>query len=98
MHSYPHYYEGPAGVAEAQAIANFAWAHGDVPEGHELNRIAAPVLVGGGTQDVIAPMPDSKRLAHALRHAQLKLYHDAGHGFLVQHFADWARRVARFLA
>lgn len=97
VHSYPHYYEGPAKVAQAQAIANFLWAHGDVPEGHDVNRLGAPSLVGGGTQDVIAPMPDSVRLARALPHARLKLYHDAGHGFLVQHIADWARRVTQFL-
>ena len=56
-----------------------------------------PVLVGDGTKDAILPTPDSVRVAKAIPHATLKLYPDAGHGFLFQYEADWSNRVLHFL-
>jgi pimeloyl-ACP methyl ester carboxylesterase len=97
VHAYPSYYEGPASVGIQEGLAIFLWLQGGVPDGHRAAHITAPALVGDGSQDVLAPLPNSPKLAHALPHAQLKLYSDAGHGFLVQHEADWAARVDRFL-
>jgi pimeloyl-ACP methyl ester carboxylesterase len=97
VHAYPHYYEGPANVALLEGVAIFAWLQGGVADGHRASEISAPTLVGDGSQDVLAPAPDSRDLARVLPHAQLKLYGDAGHGFLIQHQADWVSRVDRFL-
>ena len=97
VRSFPHYYEGPPDVAAEEGLANSIWFNGAVPEGHEVGTLQLPVLVGDGGHDVLTPPPDSAQLARSL-HAQLVVYGDAGHGFLVQHPADWARQVSRFLA
>jgi pimeloyl-ACP methyl ester carboxylesterase len=97
VHSYPNYYEGSEQASIAEGFAIFLWLQGSVAEGHHAARIRQPVLIGDGRHDVILPMPDSRRLARTLRYARLEVYSDAGHGFLVQHEADWVRRVEQFL-
>jgi pimeloyl-ACP methyl ester carboxylesterase len=97
IHSYPHYYEGSSQIAAAQGDALFLWLRGYVRDGHDAAQITAPTLVGGGSRDVLLPLPDSRDVARAIPHAKLQLYSDAGHGFLVQHLIDWSRRVERFL-
>lgn len=97
IHSYPDFYAGSERIAAAEGDAIYLWLHGYVRDGHDAAQITAPTLVGGGSQDVLLPPPDSRDVAKAIPHATLKLYSDAGHGFLVQHEADWSRRVERFL-
>lgn len=98
IHAYPHYYGGPRQVSYAEGYTAYAWVHGGIPDGHYASRISAPTLVGGGSQDVVLPLPDSPDLARAIRHSTLTLYPDSGHGFLVQHALDWTHRVDRFLS
>jgi pimeloyl-ACP methyl ester carboxylesterase len=97
VHTYRHYYEGSTNVANLEGVAIYLWLQGDVADGHLASQITVPTLVGDGTKDVLAPPPDSAHLARALPNARLKLYSDAGHGFLIQHQVDWVRRVNRFL-
>ena len=81
---FPNYYEGPTSVAAAEGIANYLWTHGQVPIGHRLAHTHIAALVADGTQDVLDPFPDSRRLAQLL-HTRPIAYRDAGHGFLIQH-------------
>jgi len=98
IHAYPDFADEDVDiVAQAEDSAAGAWLGGLVKEGHLAARIAVPVLVGGGTQDALLPMPDSVNVAKTIPHATLKLYPDAGHGFLFQHEADWTRLVLDFL-
>jgi pimeloyl-ACP methyl ester carboxylesterase len=97
VRSYPHYYEGSHRVANAEGVAGYLWVHGYVKDGHDAARITAHALVGDGSQDVLLPLPDSRNLARTIPNATLTLYPDSGHGFLVQHQADWLHRVEQFL-
>lgn len=109
IRSYPDYAfeeriaaEHPTGN---QAIASLGeegavqlWLHGAVREGRVAAKVKVPVLIGEGTQDVILGLAGNERAAKTIPHATLKLYPDAGHGFLFQHEADWTRLVLRFLS
>lgn len=97
IHQYPGFYDGPQAVADLEGIANARWLAGQDPAGHLLKRLRAPVLIGDGAQDRLAPVADSRILAATIPHAQLKIYPDAAHGFLFQHTQDWVARVDRFL-
>jgi pimeloyl-ACP methyl ester carboxylesterase len=97
IHSYPGYYEGPARIGAGETATALRWTQGRIPQGHLAATIKVPVLVGDGAQDQLAPTPDSKNLARALPHSTLKLYANAGHGFLFQDQGDWSRRVLSFV-
>jgi pimeloyl-ACP methyl ester carboxylesterase len=43
------------------------------------------------------PLENSNLLAHHLPHAQLRIYSDAGHGFLGQYPKEFADHVNAFL-
>jgi pimeloyl-ACP methyl ester carboxylesterase len=62
-----------------------------------LTRLRLPVLVADGMDDVVVPTTNSRKLARRIRGARLRLYPDAGHAFLVQDRARFARLVERFL-
>ena len=98
IHAYPDFdFENADVVSSTEDSATNSWLRGLVKEGHLAAKITMPVLVGDGSQDAILPMPDSANVAKAVPHAALKLYRDAGHGFLFQHVADWSRLVLHFL-
>jgi pimeloyl-ACP methyl ester carboxylesterase len=96
--SYPN--AGPAAppeVTRAQFGATATWLIGQDPTGRPLSRLRMPVLVGGGGLDRVLPVANQRRLGRRLPRARLKIYRDAGHGFLFQHQRDWLRRINRFL-
>ena len=98
IHTYRDYnFENADSVSSIEDSATNSWLLGLVKEGHQAAKITMPVLVGDGARDAILPMPDSAKVARAIPHATLKLYSDAGHGFLFQHQADWSRLVLHFL-
>ena len=98
IHTYPDYArEHKDAVSNTEESALVAWLTGQVKEGHLAEKIRTPVLVGDGTKDAILPMPDSVKVARAIPHATIKLYPDAGHGFLFQHALGWSRLVLHFL-
>ncbi|PRY43404.1 alpha/beta fold hydrolase [Umezawaea tangerina] len=82
---------------EAQMLAISGWG---VPDLTRLGRLAAitqPVLVANGDHDVMTPTENSYLLAGHLPDATLRIYPDAGHGFLNQYPAEFAHEVNRFL-
>ncbi len=97
IHAYPGFAKERIAVGAKLGNASEAWLAGGVPEGHMTAEITAHVLIGDGKQDAVLLMPDTANLAKAIPHATLKLYSDAGHGFLFQHAADWSRVVLQFL-
>jgi pimeloyl-ACP methyl ester carboxylesterase len=81
-----------------QLDATYAWG---VPDATKLNRLAGihqPVLVANGDNDRMIPTENSRLLAERLPNAQLKIYPDAGHGFLFQYPAEFAAEIEAFLA
>jgi pimeloyl-ACP methyl ester carboxylesterase len=56
-----------------------------------------PVLVANGVHDVLVHPYASYAMSQRLAKGKLVLYSDAGHGFLFQHYEDFAREVTEFL-
>jgi pimeloyl-ACP methyl ester carboxylesterase len=78
---------------DAQLAAITAWG---IPDASKLNRLAGitqPTLVANGDNDTMMHTQNSHLLAERLPNAELRIYPDAGHGFLNQYpevFADEA--------
>jgi pimeloyl-ACP methyl ester carboxylesterase len=82
---------------DAQLDAITTWG---IPDASRLARLAGitqPVLVANGDNDRVVPTKNSYLLAERLPNAGLKIYPDAGHGFLFQYPAEFAGEVERFL-
>jgi pimeloyl-ACP methyl ester carboxylesterase len=56
-----------------------------------------PVLVANGAHDVLIHAYASCAMSQRLPSGKIILYSDVGHGFLFQHYRDFAREVAEFL-
>jgi pimeloyl-ACP methyl ester carboxylesterase len=85
------------GARDAQLDAITTWG---IPDPSRLNRLAGItqlVLVANGDNDRLVPTKNSSLLAETLPNARLKIYPDAGHGFLFQYPAEFAGEVERFL-
>jgi pimeloyl-ACP methyl ester carboxylesterase len=83
---------------DAQLDAIHSWG---IPDPSKLNRLAGitqPVLVANGDNDRMVPTRNTDLLAERLPNAQLKLYPDAGHGFLFQYPLEFAADAQAFLA
>jgi pimeloyl-ACP methyl ester carboxylesterase len=81
-----------------QLDATYAWG---VPDATKLNRLAGirqPVLVANGDNDRMIPTENSRLLAERLPNARLRIYPDAGHGFLFQYPVEFAGEIEAFLA
>src|SRR4051794_17009315 len=82
---------------DAQLAAITAWG---IPDGSKLNRLAGitqPTLVANGDNDTMMHTPNSHLLAERLPDARLRIYPDAGHGFLNQYPEQFADDVNAFL-
>jgi pimeloyl-ACP methyl ester carboxylesterase len=89
----------PADLAarDAQLAAITRWG---IPEPSKLARLGAitqPTLVANGDDDPMMITENSHLLAHHLPNAQLRIYPDAGHGFLDQYPTEFADHVNAFL-
>lgn len=62
-----------------------------------LKAIRQPVFVANGRHDIMAPTYASFAMAQELANGWLKIYPDAGHGFLFQHADEFGEDVLRFL-
>ena len=85
-------------VRDAQAEAITTWG---IPEMSKLARLAAitqPTLVANGNHDIMVPTVNSYLLAGHIPNAQLIIYPDANHGFLLQYPHEFASEVNKFLA
>lgn len=83
---------------DAQFDAITTWG---VPDASRLNRLAGitqPVLVANGDNDRMVPTRNSHVLADRLPDARVKIFRDAGHGFLFQYPVEFAADVNAFLA
>jgi pimeloyl-ACP methyl ester carboxylesterase len=83
---------------DAQLDAIHTWG---IPDPSKLNRlegIRQPVLVANGDNDRMVPTPNTHLLAARLPDARLRIYSDAGHGFLFQYPREFAAEVQAFLA
>ncbi len=81
--------------AQLEAIARWG-----IPDPSKLARLAAitvPALVANGDNDPMMITENSYLLAHHLANAQLRIYPDAGHGFLDQYPEQFADHVNAFL-
>ena len=82
---------------DAQLAAITAWG---IPDESKLNRLAGitqPALVANGDNDTMMHTENSHLLAGRLPNAQLRIYPDAGHGFLDQYPELFADDVQAFL-
>jgi pimeloyl-ACP methyl ester carboxylesterase len=82
---------------DAQLAAITAWG---IPDESKLNRLAGitqPTLVANGDNDTMMHTQNSQLLAERLPNAQLRIYPDAGHGFLDQYPEQFADHVHAFL-
>ncbi|MGW7048848.1 alpha/beta fold hydrolase [Streptomyces avermitilis] len=82
---------------DAQLLAINSWGIPDITKLGRLAAIAQPVLVANGDSDVMTPTENSYLLAGHLPNAALRIYRDAGHGFLNQFPAEFAHEVNQFL-
>ena len=81
--------------AQLEAITRFG-----IPDPSQLARLAAitqPVLVANGDNDTMMITENSHLLAHRLPNSQLRIYADAGHGFLDQYPELFGDHVRAFL-
>jgi pimeloyl-ACP methyl ester carboxylesterase len=62
-----------------------------------LRGLRVPTLIGAGAKDVDIPAVNARLLHRRIAHSRLVVYRRAGHAFIVQEQADFARRVLRFL-
>ena len=83
---------------DAQYDAVVEWG---VPDHNRLQRLAAiqqPTLVANGDGDLMCPPRLTHLMGGLIPHAQVKIYPDAGHGFLWQHHKEFAADVNEFLS
>jgi pimeloyl-ACP methyl ester carboxylesterase len=90
----------PADLAarDAQLEAITRWGIPDPSKLARLGAITQPTLVANGDDDPMMITENSNLLAHHLPNAQLRIYSDAGHGFLDQYPKEFADDVNAFLS
>jgi pimeloyl-ACP methyl ester carboxylesterase len=82
---------------DAQYQALSTWG---IPESGKLERLSAitqPTLVANGDNDTMMATKNSYLLAERIRGAQIRIYPDAGHGFLDQYPVEFGQHVRQFL-
>jgi pimeloyl-ACP methyl ester carboxylesterase len=82
---------------DAQLAAITAWG---IPDASKLNRLAGitqPTFVANGDNDTMMHTQNSRLLAEHLANAELRIYPDAGHGFLNQYSEQFGDDVRAFL-
>ncbi len=100
LRAWPDRLTGPPLAASAAAQLT-ARARVMTPEGSLLGRFATvtqPTLVASGRQDIRIPAFYAVTAALTIPNAKLIVYPDAGHAFLFQRTAEFARDLAHFLA
>jgi pimeloyl-ACP methyl ester carboxylesterase len=90
----------PSNVAtrNAQYDAVVEWG---VPDHNKLQRLAAiqqPTFVANGDDDLMCPPRLTHLMGGLIPNAEVKIYPDAGHGFLWQHHTEFGADVKAFLS
>jgi pimeloyl-ACP methyl ester carboxylesterase len=83
---------------DAQYDAVVGWGIPDHSALQRLTGITAPTLVLQGDNDLMIPTKLSYLLAGLIPDARIRIYPDAGHGFLFQYPLEVAAQVNEFLA
>jgi pimeloyl-ACP methyl ester carboxylesterase len=83
---------------QAQYDAVTRWGIPDHAKLQRLQGITQPVFVANGDSDPMILPRYSHLLAGLLPDARIKIYPDAAHGFLFQHYKEFAADVEAFLA
>jgi pimeloyl-ACP methyl ester carboxylesterase len=96
--AYPELHFASAAVTSLQLAASSQWLSGKTGAGRHESTLRLPTLVGDGAEDVILPTANSRVIHRLIKGSRLRLYPDAGHGFIFQDAAAWAGAVNRFLA
>lgn len=96
--AYPALDIASAAVTSLQLVASSNWLAGKDRAGRHESALRLPVLIGEGVDDVILPARNSRIIHRLINGSRLRLYPDAGHGFLFQDAAGWAGAINRFLA
>jgi len=82
---------------EAQYDAVCTWGIPDHSQLQRLSAIGMPVFVANGDSDPMILPHYSYLLAGLIPQARVKIYPDSAHGFLYQHYAEFAADVNTFL-
>ncbi|MBY0561896.1 alpha/beta hydrolase [Hyphomicrobium sp.] len=89
---------GTLATRDAQYDAVVEWG---IPDHNKLERLAAitqPTFVANGDADYMCPTRLTHLMGGLIPNARVKIYPDAGHGFLWQHHGEFAADVNAFLA
>jgi pimeloyl-ACP methyl ester carboxylesterase len=91
--------DAPTDIAtrDAQLEAITRWGIPDPSKLLRLTAITQPTFVANGDNDTLMITENSHLLAHHLPNAQLRIYPDAGHGFLDQYPELFASHAKAFL-
>ncbi|PVX28773.1 alpha/beta fold hydrolase [Sphingomonas pokkalii] len=82
---------------DAHYDAVCSWGVADHAKLQRLQSIRQPTFVANGDADAMIPPSLSYLMGGLIPNAEVKIYPDAGHGFLFQHHAEFARDVNTFL-
>lgn len=82
---------------DAHYDAVCAWGVADHARLQRLQSIRQPTFVANGDADAMIPPSLSHLMGGLIPQAEVKIYPDAGHGFLFQHHGEFARDVNAFL-
>jgi pimeloyl-ACP methyl ester carboxylesterase len=88
--------ENPDATRDAMVAAEDPWLESDTNIS-DLHRITIPTLVITGSQDIITPPINSRRMAALIPGARLVLVPNAGHSFVFQEPAAMAALITDFL-
>ena len=86
---------------QAQTAQYDAVVEWGIPEPSKLARLAGirqPALITSGDNDTMIPTENAHILGRHLPNARVRIFDDAGHGFLFQWPVEFARLVRRFLS
>jgi pimeloyl-ACP methyl ester carboxylesterase len=83
---------------DAQYDAVVAWGIPDHAALQRLTGIRSPTLIIQGDTDLMIPTKLSHLMAGLIPDAEIRIYPDAGHGFLFQYPVEVAADVEAFLA
>ncbi|WP_084582877.1 alpha/beta fold hydrolase [Sphingomonas azotifigens] len=83
---------------DAHYDAVCAWGVADHAKLQRLQSIRQPTFVANGDADAMIPPSLSHLMGGLIPQAEVKIYPDAGHGFLFQHHAEFAADVNAFLS
>jgi pimeloyl-ACP methyl ester carboxylesterase len=98
VQQYPGFYGDPVATEHRQLRAVKQWIAGRDAAGRLVGDIRVPTLVADGTLDLFIATANDRQLASSVPGARLLMYPDAGHGFLFQDAARFARAVEMFIA